>query len=102
MLENALDISIQEKYVINDARRHQLPMQHYFFIQRWSSDDVPCTLYTKQELRKLHRTLGYPSVRALEIFSVRLKGCDIDRSVANALEKITNDLKYAQNRVSPT
>ena len=65
MLQNGLDISIQNSVMTYKSFSHPLQMRNYFLIHKWEPCDVSHSLYSEQELRKLHRTFGHPSASAL-------------------------------------
>lgn len=62
MIVNGLDISWQGGYLYLGERRQPFTFENYFYIHRWSARDVPFVLYTDDELRRIHRTFGHPSV----------------------------------------
>ncbi len=58
-----LDISIQENCVILGSKRHYLKFKNNLPWHKWIPNDQ--ILFTAKELRKLHRSFGHPSARAL-------------------------------------
>lgn len=63
-------------------------MENYFLVHRWCPSDVPCSLYSEQELRTLHRTFGQPSVSALQVLLEKANGSKIEKNIAQTLEKM--------------
>lgn len=43
-----------------------LILGNYFFQHKWSAPDTPYLFYTEQELRKIHRGFGQPSVKSTD------------------------------------
>lgn len=64
MIDNGLEISIQQREEIYKQLRQPLTFKNYFLIHTWKRGDLPYSLYTESEIRKLHRVFGHPSVRA--------------------------------------
>lgn len=64
MVTNGLGISIQKCHVHFRGRVHQLGMRNFFLIHTWAPTDMPFVMYTKRELRTVHRTFGHPSIGA--------------------------------------
>lgn len=53
-------------------------MENLFVIHSWKRGDTLHAQYTVEELKKIHRTIGHPSVRATEGFFNKPyeKGCN--------------------------
>lgn len=66
MIDNGLDVSLQGRYLHVGQRRQPLSIENYFLVYRWTARNTSFALYTEQELRKIHRSFGHPSVRATE------------------------------------
>jgi len=66
MVQNGLDISIQKSEISYKHRKHPLILENYFLIHRWKPEDVSYSMYTEDELRKLHRSFGHPTVSAFK------------------------------------
>lgn len=62
LIENGLDISLQGGYLYIGNAQEPLTLNNYFFIYKWSAGSIPYVIYTEDELRKIHRTFGHPSV----------------------------------------
>ena len=62
MIQNGLDISIQKKEIRYKNPSHPLHFENYFLIHKWNPGDVSYSLYTEEELRKLHRTFAHLTV----------------------------------------
>jgi len=78
MIENGLDISIQDQTISYDFLKH-----------KWTMGDVSYAMYTDQELRRLHRVFGHPSVSALQKLLKRANPEEYGTDVRDTIEKIT-------------
>ena len=100
MLLNNLDISLQGRYLHIGNLRQPLLLDNFFFIHNWSSKDTPYDLYTEDDLRKIHRGFGHPSVKATYHLLRRANPDTLPPQTMKALTKISTDcktcLKYAQ------
>ena len=100
MLQNNLDISLQGRYIHVGDRRQPLALENFFFIHKWSCNDTPYALFTEDELRKIHRGFGHPSVKASYHLLRRANPDTLPPQTLKELNKISRDcktcLKYAQ------
>ena len=63
---------------------------------------MPYVLYTEDELRKIHRGFGHPSVRSTYHLLRRASGEDLDKKVKQQLDKISDDCKIClRNAATP-
>lgn len=100
MLDNGLDISLQGKYLYIGSRRQPLVLDNYFFIYRWSTRNVPYALYTENELRRIHRGFGHPSVRATRNLLARSNNGNLNPVLMNQVKKIKADCVTCRTNAS--
>lgn len=102
MYENDLDISIQEKYVSYGELRYPLNTENYFLTHRWVKSDMPFVLYTETQLRRIHRSFGHPSVRAMGNLLKRASDDNrLDNETRKAIQAISDDYKICLRTASP-
>lgn len=83
MINGGLDISIQGRFLCFGNRKQPLLLENYFFVHKWKADHMPYALYTRDELLKIHRGFGHPSVRATHSMLERAE----NRSLTEKLKK---------------
>ena len=74
MKRMGIDISIQEDSLTLGDKMHSLVLENNLLWLKWESTDY--TFYTETELRKLHRSFGHPSAKALAELLKRARPTD--------------------------
>ena len=93
MIVNGLDLDIQEPCLIFEGKKEPLELKDFFLIYNWSPEEVSYSLYTEIELRKLHRSFGYPSVNSL-LKVLKIAGAhEVTSNVKKVLKEITQECK---------
>lgn len=100
MIDNNLDISLQHRTITHEGRKQQLRLENYFLVYRWGFKDMTYTLFTEQELLKIHKVFGHPSVGATQRMLRRAKGEALDKKTRGAIAKITEDCKICKTHAA--
>lgn len=91
MITNGLDSSLMGSYLHLGNLRQPFTLENYFFVYRWKVDVIPYVLYTERDLSRIHRLFGHPSIRATyKLFKIANPE-DLDNSIKEELEKITEE-----------
>lgn len=101
LIQNGLDISLQGAYLYIGERRQPLILDNFFFIYKWKSSSIPYFLYTENELRRIHRNFGHPSVGSTHKLLKRASKDPIEPDKRKQLEKIVEDCMVCR-RNAPT
>ena len=96
MYSNGLDLSIQDKCMIYKERQHPLFMENYCLVHRWEPDRNLC-MYTEDEIRKLHKSFGHPTVNALSKTLKNARPNDMSPEYKNGSKILPNPAKLARN-----
>ena len=100
MKQTGLDISIQDELMKFRNLEHPLSMENYFLIHRWEPNEMSFVLYTEQELRKLHRTFGHPSVSAFMKVLRSARPDEMTKEVKDWITDITRSCVTCQTYAS--
>lgn len=92
MIINDLYIFLQGLYLYIGNLRQPLDLDNNFFIYKWKADSIPYALYTDDELRRIHRGFGHPSIRSTHIF---LKRTNPENLQANVIHNSRSSPKTA-------
>jgi hypothetical protein len=65
MRENNIGLDILEGNVTLGKEKQPLSFVNGFWVYNWQPEDSPMCLFTEEQLLKLHRSFGHPSVNAL-------------------------------------
>lgn len=102
IIENGLDISLQGGYLYIDDARQPLIFENFFYIYKWKAPSIPYVLYTEQELRRIHRVFGHPSVAATHNLLKRASKTPLNTNVRKQLERLAEDCNTCRrNGTSP-
>lgn len=96
MLDNDFDISLQGQYLHVGSKRQPLFLDNCFFVQNCTADTTPFALFTGFDLRRIHRTLGYPSVRKRQKLLAGPSRRPLDKVTKKGLKKIQQDCVAGQ------
>ena len=102
MISNGLDLSIQEKTISIGDEKQSLLFENDFLKHKWSPKDMDTALYTEDELRKLHKHFGHPSVHALHKLLRTANPDECGEDVRKALESISQGCKSCQRNAPAT
>ena len=91
MIVNGLDISLQGGYLHVGELREPLVLENYFFVYRWTADEIPYSLYTEIELRKIHKGFGHPSVKTTYNLLSKANIEDLPDETMRQLKSIESD-----------
>lgn len=89
--ENGLDISLQRQMITFRDKCQKLDFDNFFLIHNWTPNDVPYSLYTEGELRKIHKVFGHPSVTAASGLIKRALGGNLDTKTRRIIEIISDE-----------
>lgn len=96
MVTNGLDISLQRRCMKLGKPTHPLSMENFFLIHRWDEEAVPHVLYTEQDLRRMHRGFGHPTIKSLERLLRSAEGGNMSKQLKSSLRKISEDCKVCK------
>jgi hypothetical protein len=65
MMENEIGLDILNGHAVFGDHVQKLHFVNGFWVHRWEPGVFPSSYFTEEELRKLHRSFGHPSVTAL-------------------------------------
>ena len=88
-----IDISVQRNLLLYGKKEHKLILENDLLFYRWKPDVV---LYTYDELLKLHRAFGHPSVSSLHNVLKRARPEETNSSVKEALREIQEKCRACQ------
>lgn len=91
MVDNGLDINIEDHPVSVGNQVHRLKMMNYFLIHQCSPTDMPFTLYTEKNPRKIYRSVGHPSIHATEGILRRSSGQRLPLRARKTIESIARE-----------
>lgn len=63
-------------------------MEEYFLIHRWKANNVPFSLHTEKDLRRIHRNFGHQSIKATTGLLKRVAEGRLNPSVKRTSKKI--------------
>lgn len=102
MKESGIDISLQNETVLFAGRTQKLQLENYFLKHRWGPSDLSFALYTEDELRRIHKTFGHPSISATERLLKRATGGTLNTQNRRAIEQIATSCRICErNRRAP-
>ena len=102
MLDNGLDISIQKKIIPYEGREQELILENYFLIHRWKPEEIYYSMFTEQELKRLHRSFGHPTVNALVNILRRAQPDKTNKNIEEAISQLTKAcITCATNAAKP-
>ena len=85
---NGLDISLQGGYLYITDMKQPLRLENYFYIYKWKKKDMDFVLYTHEELVKIHRGFGHPTVKATHNLLERANKGKLSGPVLDEINKI--------------
>lgn len=91
MIDNDLGNFVQGDSASKWPSRHLPSMEDYFLILDWEPVYTNFASYNKKELRRIHCSLGHPSVKGLEIFLWLEVSPAFDTTTVKAIEKIQEE-----------
>lgn len=97
MTISGLDISIQGGFLHVGGKKQPLTLDNYFFIHKWGMKCLPYVLYTNDELQKIHKGFGHPSVKSMYNLLKRASGSNLRGSLKKELDKIVEECNICRS-----
>lgn len=72
-----------------NGRLQPLKFINFFYVYKWKPTDSIYYLYMEQELRRLHRSFGHPSINSLTKLLQRANPTNVDPKVVQSIEELT-------------
>lgn len=102
LMKNNSYIYLMGTCLIFDGRREPFQLRNYLLSYHWVPENVQFALYTEQDLRRIHRTSGHPSVVTTINFLKRANGGNILEGAIKEVKDIaTNFETYILNDTPP-
>ena len=97
---NGLDISIQDETVSFKHKIQTLVYENDFLKHKWNPWESSIILYTEQELQRLHRNFGHPSVSTLRKVLKTANPSEMDSITKKAIEDLTRKCDICQKHAT--
>lgn len=102
MKQNSLELRVLTNSVDLFGKSQPLCFVNGFIVHNWNRDDAGSFFFTEDELPKLHRSFGHPTVTALTNLLKRARPSEMTTDVRRALDEITEACKIcAEHRTKP-
>lgn len=88
MAENDLDISLKGRFISHNGWKQLLALENFFLIRRWRASDEPFSLHSEEEIIRIRRSFGHPSVNATTRLLRKAIAGRIDSGVTRTLKNI--------------
>ena len=102
MIDSGMEISIQDKTVSIGDRTQEISFENDFLKYKWKASDMATTLYTEQELRRLHKHFGHPTTHAMHKLLRTARPDECDESVRKELARIVSECDICQRHAPQT
>lgn len=98
--QNGLDISIRDETVSFKHKLQPLLYENDFLKHKWMPWESSIILYTEEELSRLHRNFGHPSVTRLQKVLKTANPEEMDTPTKQAIDELTRKCNVCQKHAS--